>query len=39
MCYSPVIRINPPLVMTEPEAETATDILIEAIDVVSKTVS
>ncbi len=36
MCYSPCIRINPPLVITEDEAMEALAILDEAIGVIEK---
>ncbi len=36
MCYSPCIRINPPLVITEDEAMEALSILDEAIGVIEK---
>ncbi len=36
MCYSPCIRINPPLIITEAEAMEALDILDEALGVIEK---
>ena len=36
MCYNPVIRINPPLVITEQEAAEGIDVLIESIGVIAK---
>lgn len=36
MCYSSTIRINPPLVITEAEAEEAVGILIESLTLVAK---
>ena len=38
MCYSPCIRINPPLVITEEEAMEALEILDEALGVIEKQV-
>jgi 4-aminobutyrate aminotransferase-like enzyme len=38
MCYSPCIRINPPLVITEDEAMEALDILDQALGVIEKQV-
>ena len=34
MAYNPVVRINPPLVITEAEADRALDILIESLEVI-----
>jgi len=36
MCYNPVIRINPPLVITEDEACEALDIFMESVNVIEK---
>ena len=36
MCYNPIIRINPPLIITEEEANEAIDILTESIGVISR---